>query len=381
AGASLPHNIDLDIIRANALDLNIPRSSIKIRDIVGVLEDELQLGNSTATFLIPNYTPPITQALLNADIDNDGIVNTLDTSNGNTNSTIGNNRGTPVLQVNFDNLARGSYRESDLRSDFQVGTQGYNDSVRGPDNNAVDIVADPANSGRGNVMRVLHHAGVGGGSTLKEGGMRWRADLPPADEYYLAYDIYVANDWHDPHQFKMPGLINGTLLEASHSFEVTPHQSTLPAFSALVQMDRSDTGSGRPDYSIHGYYYDKHRVQRSDWLNTIDPTSEGIVGQYVMPAGQWVKIEQYMKLNTVNQRNGILRMWMDGVPALDITDHLWIADLSHPGNQVSNANRRIDGLWMYSYYGGNPSDPRNREHGDQYQYYDNFIVSDSPITH
>ncbi|NOZ36715.1 MAG: hypothetical protein GXP11_01350, partial [Gammaproteobacteria bacterium] len=44
ANAPLAHNIDLDIIRANALDLNIPRSSIKIRDIAGVLEDELQLG-------------------------------------------------------------------------------------------------------------------------------------------------------------------------------------------------------------------------------------------------------------------------------------------------------------------------------------------------
>jgi len=283
------------------------------------------------------------------------------------------------LQVNFDRLRRGAYRESDLRRDFRVGTQGYRDSVRGPDNNAVDIVADPANSGRGNVMRVVHHAGVGGGSTRREGGMRWRADLPPADEYYFAYDIYVANNWHEPHQFKMPGLINGTLLEASHAGGVTPQANTLAAFSALMQTNRDDAFH-RGNAAMGGYFYDKNQVQRFDWLNTINPTSEATVGQYNMPKGRWVKIEQYMKLNTVNQRNGKLMIWIDGVLMLD-EDHRWRANLRYPGNKVSNANRRIDGIWLYSYYGGNPSDPRNREHGDQHQYYDNFIVSNSPITH
>ncbi|MBL4706971.1 MAG: hypothetical protein JKY48_00830 [Flavobacteriales bacterium] len=294
-------------------------------------------------------------------------------------SDAGASSGTPVLQVNFENLARGSYRESDLRSDFRVGTQGYRDSVSGPDNDAVDIVADPANSGRGNVMRVVHHAGVGGGSTRREGGMRWRADLPPADEYYLAYDIYVANDWHEPHQLKLPGLINGTQLEASHSFGVIPAPETLTAFTALMQINRHDA-FGRGNAAMGGHFYDKDRVQRHDWLSTIDPTSEAVVGQYNMPQGRWVKIGQYMKSNTVNQRDGKLMIWIDGVLMSDQL-HRWRADLSYPGNRVSNANRRIDGIWLLSYYGGNPSDPRNREHGTQHQYYDNFIVSDSPITH
>ncbi len=374
---NLSYPVDTDLITENALNLRIPKSDIRIRDISNLLKNELELGNTTSTFLIDDYTPPVTTATLKADIDNDGILNFSD----NRNNLIDSGNGRLLLNVNFENHSVGPYSESNARIDFLVGSQGYNDDVNGPGaNEAVDIVNDPAGSGRGKVMRVLHHGGVGGGSTREEGGMRWRADLPPADEYYFSYEVYLPNDWHDPHQVKMPGLINGTLLEATHAGGVVPHPDTLAAFTALMQMDRSDTGSGRPDYSVHGYYYDKDRVQRSDWLNTIDPTSEAREGQYVMPKGRWVKIEQYIKLNTVNQRDGKLKIWMDGELMLD-EDHRWRADLSYPDNEVSNADRQIDGIMMYSYYGGNPNDPRNREHDDQYHYFDNFIVSDSPITH
>ncbi|MBL1293148.1 MAG: hypothetical protein COB61_004665, partial [Thiotrichales bacterium] len=76
-------------------------------------------------------------------------------------------------------------------------------------------------------------------------------------------------------------------------------------------------------------------------------------------------------VNTGGQRNGELKIWVDGVLMSD-QPHRW---------RDAASTRLIDGMWMYSYYGGNPSDPRNRPPADQYHYYDNFIVSDSPITH
>jgi len=359
----LPYSINLDIIRTNALDLNIPRSSIKIRDIVDVLEDELQLGNSTATFLIPDYTPPITQALLNADIDNDGIVNVRDNSNDNT-------HGGAVLNADFERLSRGAYEESDLRSDFRVGQEGYSDAVNGPNWGSVEIVNDPVNSGRGKVMRVLHRQGFGG-TSVRAGGFRFRADLPEAEEYYFAYDYYVPSDWFQPFGHKMPGLINGTLLEASHAFGVRPTPETLVAFSARMQTLSQDAFPARGQGAMMGYYYDKDRVQRNDFLNTVDPTSGSVSGQYRLPRGEWIKIEQYMKVNTSGQKNGKLKVWIDGVLMSD-QDHRW---------RDASSTRLIDGIFMLSYYGGNPSDPRNQSPKDQYQYYDNFIVSTSPITH
>ncbi|MBL4852088.1 MAG: hypothetical protein JKY90_07395, partial [Gammaproteobacteria bacterium] len=324
ANASLPHNINLDIIRANALDLNIPQSSIRIRDIVTVLEGELQLGNSTATFLIPNYTPPITQALLNADIDNDGIVNARDNSNGNTRNN--NTSGATVLNADFERLSRGAYRESDLRSDFNVNSwrsnglsefrRYRNETVHGPNASSMDIVVDPANSGRGNVLRTLHRQGRGGNS-IAAGGFRFRADLPPSNEYYFAYDFYIPSGWFQPLQFKMPALINGTLLEASHGGE-TPSPETLVAFNSRMQLF-SASAFNRDDGSLCSIVYDKDSVQRPRWTNFLNSTSldfsgqrDNLAGQYIMPRGRWVKIEQYVKVNTNGLNNGKMMMWADG---------------------------------------------------------------------
>jgi len=308
--------------------------------------------------------------LLNADIDNDGIVNVRDNSNDNT-------HGGAVLNADFERLSRGAYEESDLRSDFRVGQEGYSDAVNGPNWGSVEIVNDPISSGRGRVMRVLHSEGRGGASA-RAGGFRFRADLPEAEEYYFAYDFYVPSNWFQPLQHKMPGLINGTLLEASHATGVTPAEETLPAFSARMQS-HSNSAFGRGDGSLAVYTYDKDRVQTYDWLNTVDPTSEANSGQYVIPRGQWVKIEQRLKVNTVNVKDGIMQMWINGVLVSDQT-HRWRADLNYSGNLVDNSARLIDGIFMTSFYGGRISDSRNRPPADQYQYYDNFIVSTSPIT-
>jgi len=138
-----------------------------------------------------------------------------------------------------------------------------------------------------------------------------------------------------------------------------------------MMQSHSQSAFGRGDGSLAGYIYDKDRVMAYDWLNTVDPVSEAVSGQYLIPRGRWIKIEQYMKVNTGGQRNGLLKVWVDGVLLSD-QPHRW---------RDAASKRLIDGIYMYSYYGGNPSDPRNKSPKDQYQYYDNFIVSNLPITH
>jgi len=296
---------------------------------------------------------------------------------------VGDNAMSPqntVLDIDFERLNRGAYRESDLRSDFNVNSWESNglsefrryrfETVHGPNRSSMDIVADPVSSGRGNVLRTLHGNGVA------SGGFRFRADLPPSNEYYFAYDFYIPSGWFQPLQFKMPALINGTLLEASHGRE-TPSTETLVAFNSRMQLF-SDSGSNRGDGSFCSIVYDKDSVQRPRWTNFITPTSldfsgqrDNLAGQYIMPHGRWVKIEQYVKVNTNGLNNGKMMMWVDGELIYD-HNHNW---------RDAASTRLWDGIYMYSYYGGNPNDPRNRPPADQYHYYDNFIVSDSPITH
>jgi len=168
----------------------------------------------------------------------------------------------------------------------------------------------------------------------------------------------------------MPALINGTLLEASHATGVTPTPEALVAFNGRIQSF-SDSAYSRGDGSLATVVYDKDTVQQPNWLNSIDPRSEDKKGQYILPRGQWVRVEEYMRLNTDGQKNGVLKVWMNGV---------LVSDKAHRWRDASS-KRLIDGIYMLSFYGGDYNDPRNQSPRDQYQYYDNFIVSDQPITH
>jgi len=370
-----PGGIDTQIISRDPMTVDIANTPYMVQDIVSLLDEERALtGNSSnVVFMKESVTVDLRTIYIPPKPAPSVVTEKLSfaaPSNTYFNSGISNIRnGSSVLRADFESLALGPYKESDLRSDFRVGAGGYNDTVHGPDYNSTDIVNDPAGTGRNKVLRVLHRKGQGGmGAT--GGGFRFRVDLPPAEEYYFAYDFYVEPDWWwQPLQHKMPGLINGTLLEASHA-ETRPTAEGLIAFTGMMQS-HSQSAFGRGDGSLAGYTYDKDRVMAYDWLNTVDPVSEAVSGQYLIPRGRWIKIEQYMKVNTGGQKNGILKIWVDG---------LLVSDQPHRWRDAAS-KRLIDGIYMYSYYGGNPSDQRNKSPKDQYQYYDNFIVSDSPITH
>ena len=174
----------------------------------------------------------------------------------------------------------------------------------------------------------------------------------------------------------MPGLISNDLLRASHPTGTANTVDGLEGFTAIMQAYSSDAWN-RGDGSLGVLYYDKDRIGGVDWLNTIDPASEANVGTYRIPRGEWITIEQRMRLNTVNQNDGIMQVWINGKLVLDEDTHKWIA------NNVGfdNSRQRIDGIFMTSFYGGSASDPLNYAAQTQYHYYDNFIVSSSPITH
>jgi hypothetical protein len=279
-----------------------------------------------------------------------------------------------VLHVDFENRSLGLYRNADIRRDFNVNLNGYNDSVHGEDYGLM-IAEDPTGSGRGHVMRSVHYKGTTGTST-SSGGFRWRADMPPANEYYFAYDYYITSDHIFPKHFKMPGLISNDLLRASHPTGIANTIDGLEGFTAFMQAYSNDAWN-RGDGSLGVLYYDKDRIGGVDWLNTIDPASEEKAGTYRIPRGEWITIEQRMRLNTVNQNDGIMQVWINGKLVLDEDTHKWIA------NNVGfdNSGQKIDGIFMTSFYGGSSSDPLNYASQTQYHYYDNFIVSTSPITH
>ena len=94
-------------------------------------------------------------------------------------------------------------------------------------------------------------------------------------------------------------------------------------------------------------------------------------------------MEIHVKMNTVTQE-GVSGL-NDGLMEVWVTDpQRWVGARkvsSHPHRWRITKTMGMDGVKMANYYGGDPSNPDNKVSQDQYHYYDNFIVSTSPITH
>lgn len=296
--------------------------------------------------------------------------------------------GNYVLHVNFENrVANTPYTESQIIQDFNANKN--DGAIHGPDGGRTNIVLDPADTGRGNVMRVTHPAGE-----FAKGGANFKARFAPDnqkkkgsarfDDVYLTYDIYLSTNTKRMPYHKMPGLITGTKLEASHKFAYSnPLSHAEPegiiSFTALMQTFTSLAQPRRPDGTLALMYYDAEKTQKNDFLDTTDAKKETVVGSYVQPLGEWITIEQRVKLNTADsndaynqaadKKEGLVEVWIDGVK-MSSKVHLW----RHTNTM------KADGFWFYDYY-NNRRDLIDPPSKDQYVYYDNFRASQSPITH
>ncbi len=315
--------------------------------------------------------------------------------------------------VDFEHRALGPYKEADLRADFNVNVNGYNDTVHGPDYNSTFIANDPVASGRGRVLEITRTAGRGGMGAAA-GGASFRADFPAADEYYFAYDTFVHNkatggyDFWYPLQEKQPSLITGTKLQSSHPGDnPSGDESGLLAFNAGIQF-MSGAYSGRGTGGFDGYgvttplFHNVYTTCGNPGVPMLfwdidDPTNGNPShlcsdngnpgGTYYLPSGSWITVEVRVKLNTADATPSYN-------PGTDLQDGLmevWVSDASkrYSSKKVFSRNMRwrvvntvhIDGIFFYDYYGGNVSLPENRPPHDQSRYYDNFVVSTKPITH
>ena len=79
---------------------------------------------------------------------------------------------------------------------------------------------------------------------------------------------------------------------------------------------------------------------------------------------KWYCVEQYVKMNTPEEHNGILRAWVDGVLAFEKEDILY---------RRTNS-LKIERIWMNVYHGGTAVSPY-----DQHLYFDNVVIARSYI--
>ncbi|NOY16066.1 MAG: hypothetical protein GXP23_03850 [Gammaproteobacteria bacterium] len=385
--------ININILMQNPMILDIPNTQYLVSETPSLILEERALVSTSSDipFLIDDIVFTLTPANLNS---NSGIITSspisdtklvvtdlpTETLPPENTATTADPVVTPsaeaVLYVDFENHPGGPYTKQNAMQDFNA-----NESTEGIVIVDTDIVSDPSSSpSRGKVMRVTHRANRAG----SEGGFRFKARFPPADEYYMAFDIFIPDNYELIAAEKMPGLMYGTLLEASHAYQAVPVPEGVKAFSVMHQLLGAEPYAGLGENKFSAYVYDADVVMRDIIFDTATPETNVTSGSnppdaqtlWRMPKGQWVRIEQRIKQNTATAtdgvgdlRDGIIQEWVNGQLMVDSRRRF-----------RSVNTMRIDGIFMYSYYGGDPTDAINRPGQTQYEYYDNFIVSTSRIT-
>jgi hypothetical protein len=79
---------------------------------------------------------------------------------------------------------------------------------------------------------------------------------------------------------------------------------------------------------------------------------------------RWYCIEQHAKLNTPGRDDGVLQVWIDGIPAFERHD-IRARDVS---------TLHIDEIWLNVYHGGTAVSPY-----DQHLYIDNVVIARSYV--
>jgi len=386
-GVSASVNISAEFVGATQPNNTIYTVTASGGTITGVTDSQ-QTATSTVIVFNPTalmvanteYTVTLTGTIK----DSTGVTKSISESWSFT-TAVAAPSGDILFNLNFANHTIGDYTAQQVITDWNVGDLGYQDDWITVNNSygKCQIIADPTPGARfGKVLDVVHYAGRGAG------GMNWRADFGSGTAYtdgetdaYLYYEIYMpsSNGWHAL-QNHLPGMITGTRLEASHAAEtpevgVYPHDGTV-SFTAMTAKFSADAYPAWPAGTMSKYIYSATSVQSFDFFNTLDPTSEAVSGTYVLPFDQWVGIEARVKMNDVGSSNGLMEVWVtdntyQSKKVVERTNRIW----------RTASTVRCDGLWLYSYFGGNAGNPLNQGPVDQHFYYGNFIVSKTPISH
>lgn|GEM_PF-623921 len=243
--------------------------------------------------------------------------------------------------VDFQQSPVGTYTDDRVRADWQ-GTRWANTNGR------VEVQDEAGNR----YLRVsFPQGGVGPGN----GGAQWMVDFAPFrgrtfERLYVSYRVRFRPGFDFVQGGKLPGLVGGA------------------ANTGGDRPNGSDGWSGRMMWRREGaavqYLY--HPDQPGTYGEDLDWTVAGAGG---FTAGEWITVEHLIVMNTPGQRDGLVRGWYNGVPALERTG-LRFRDVG---------SFAIDGFFFSTFFGG--SGPEWAPTRDEYIDFDDFVFSDQPITH
>lgn len=200
------------------------------------------------------------------------------------------------------------------------------------------IVASPSLGNRS--LQVKYDAGSFGGGA----GPNVEAILPPQDEYTLSYHVQFANNFEWVKGGKLPGLAGKGL--ASGGQDVTGSNG----FTARYMW--------RADGRVVLYLY--HMDKPGKWGEDLQlRTSTGIAKYF--QRGKWHELKQRIKINTANNKDGQVQVWMDGEEVLLRT-----------GIRFVNNGAKVDRFYFNTFHGG--GDPSWAPSITSYACFDNIDI-------
>jgi len=194
-----------------------------------------------------------------------------------------------------------------------------------------------------------------GGSIALNHNLRfaqWPGGEP--DEAYFRYHLRLADNWNPVVDGgKLPGFA-GTYGVAGWGMRRSDGTNGWSARGAFMRHD----AQGEPDSPwrpIGTYAYTASNEGRSGlvWGWNLGPTGR-------LTRNRWYSIEQYLKLNTPGQTNGVYRAWVDGALVFERTDLHW--------RDVTTL--KIESVWLNVFHGGTAKTDR-----DLTLYMDNLVVA------
>jgi hypothetical protein len=174
------------------------------------------------------------------------------------------------------------------------------------------------------------------------------------EEIYFRYYLRLGENWNQTLQGgKMPG-ISGTYGVAGwggRKSDGTNGWSARGSFGLSIPADNPLGGL----HPIGTYCY---HADMQGWYGDGWGWHVGYRG--FLEKNRWYSVEQFLKINTPGQKNGILRAWVDGRLAFEKTDIRF--------RHVDQL--KIEQVWMNVYHGGKLPSPY-----DQHLFIDNVVIA------
>lgn len=147
----------------------------------------------------------------------------------------------------------------------------------------------------------------------------------------LTYEVKFESGFAFVKGGKLPGLIGGHRKDHPHSTLTGGHKPNgKDGWSARIMWRR--------DGNVVQYVY--HPDQPENFGHDFPWRIDGRPARFI--PGQWHVVKTEIQMNTPGKKNGVIRSWLDGEPALEVTT-LRFRDVAEIG---------IDAVYFSTFYGG-----------------------------